>query len=223
MNILLIAHSFRKNLLALPVLAAAGLISSLSSAQAVVTYTFGGTVNEADNMGGLVAVGESWTFTVSYDQIPFSGSISPGFGSAEFSQVGTASIFFSGGFSGSFGHGGVGVSHTSSFDFLDFILLSPSFPPVGGHTLDDSGAFFALEADPGTVLTSDALPTTIDPSKFNKPRFTLLWLASFAPDSPFLDLKFTSVTVPDPSSTLPLLGLAFAGMASFRRFARLRP
>jgi hypothetical protein len=194
------------------------LFGTISSAHAVVTYTFEGTVNQADNMGGIVKVGETWTFTVSVSETPFSGSVAPGFDSAIFPQVGISSMSFSAGLSGTFSGGGPLVSHTPTFDFLDFSPVSANFPSIGGNVLN--GALFFLEAQPGNVLSSDALPLTIDPTQWNKISFSLLWLAHFAPDSPFLALNVTSVRVADSGSALLLLASALGVLAAFREFRR---
>src|SRR4029453_1317807 len=106
------------------------LFGTISSA-GPITYSFGGTVATATDMGGLVAPGESWTLICSFDET----SPVPAGPGTEYPLIGNVAVSFSGGLSGTFASGALHVQNDDFFrDLLQFQLRSPTFPPVGSNT-----------------------------------------------------------------------------------------
>jgi hypothetical protein len=200
------------------------LFGTISSA-GPITYSFGGTVTTAADMGGLVAPGESWTLIASYDGT----SPVPAGPGTEYPLIGNVEVSFSGGLSGTFASGALHVQNDDfSRDLLQFQLGSPTFPPVGSNAFF-GGAFF-LEDSNATAISSEMPPTVIDPSQWDSILFSLRWNSSFDPsrDPPFIDPAIrgnvtsasVNASVPESGSTLLLLLLGLAGLTSFRRYRR---
>ena len=197
------------------------LFGTIASADPITTYSFGGTVTTAADMGGLVAPGESWTLIASYDGT----SPVPAGPGTEYPLIGNIAVSFSGGFSGTFASGALHVQNNEfGRDLLQFQLGSPTFPPVGSNAF--LGGAFSLEDTTATAISSETPPTMIDLSQWDSILFVLQWESSFDPsrDPPFVDpaihgsVTSASVDVPESGSTrlLFLLGLALVGLASFR-------
>ena len=191
------------------VLAAHLIVAPVANAT-VLLFNFSGVITAENNTGGTFQVNDPWSGSFSYD----TATSDAAGGSSDFGDYNGAVksfTFQSGSYSGSATDGLIQITDSPSIEdiFHLFVPAPASFPSVNGIPFLSS--ITDLMDGARTVFSSDALPTNLNLSDFTGAGDSIfsnvVWFDG-ASTSASINLGINTLQlVPEPSSSVPLLGL----------------